>query len=147
MLPPVPNAGDTQNPHLGAALAGVAGRFPAARLAQVWLFPPRRVAAKESGLAVLVVTADEAGDERRTIWTLRYEAEAGKGGKVARTDALEEQGTVPPDRVDRIVDGVVRRLDGQGGAPDVRELEGDGEAWRALLDELGAPPAVDGVNQ
>ncbi|HEX8244377.1 MAG TPA: hypothetical protein VF541_12800, partial [Longimicrobium sp.] len=84
---------------------------------------------------------------RRTIWTLRYEAEAGKGGRVARTDALEEQGTVPPDRVDRIVEGVVRRLDGEGGAPDVRELEGDAEAWRALLDELGAPRTVDGSNQ
>lgn len=147
MLPPVPNASDTQNPHLGAALAGVAGRFPPERLAQVWLFPPRRVAAKESGLAVLVVTADDAADERRTIWTLRYEAEAGKGGKVARTDALEEQGTVPADRVDRIVDGVVRRLDGEGGPPDVRELEGDEEAWRALLEELGAPLTVDGQNR
>ena len=147
MLPPVPNARDTQNPHLGAALAAVADRFPPERLAQVWIFPPRRLAAKESGLAVLVVTADDVADERRTIWTLRYEAEAGKGGRVARTDALEEQGTVPPDRVDRIVEGVVRRLDGEGGAPDVRELEGDAEAWRALLDELGAPRTVDGSNQ
>jgi hypothetical protein len=147
MLPPVPNAGDTQNPHLGAALAAVAGRFPPRRLAQVWIFPPRRLAAKESGLAVLVVTGEDAADERRTIWTLRYEAEAEKGGRVARADALEEQGTVPPDRVDRIVEGVVRRLDGEGGAPDVRELEGDAEAWRALLEELGAPPAVDGPNQ
>ncbi len=147
MLPPVPNARDTQNPHLGAALAAVADRFPAERLAQVWIFPPRRIAARESGLAVLVVTAGEEGDERRTIWTLRYEAEAGKGGKTTRTDALEEQGTVPPDRVDRIVEGVVRRLDGVGDPPDVRELEGDADAWRALLEELGAPPPVDATNQ
>ena len=147
MLPPAPNARDTQNPNLGAALAAVADRFPAERLAQVWIFPPRRLAAKESGLAVLVVTLDDAEDDRRTIWTLRYEATAGKGGRVERTDALEEQGTVPPDRVGRIVEGVVRRLDGEGGAPDVRELEGDPEAWRALLDELGAPAPVDGMNQ
>ncbi|HEX8904856.1 MAG TPA: hypothetical protein VF771_08455 [Longimicrobiaceae bacterium] len=147
MLPPVPNEKDTQNPHLGAALAAVADRFPAETLEQVWLFPPRRLATKESGLAVLVVSAADAGDERRTIWTLRYEAEAGKGGKAARTDALEEQGTVPPDRVDRIVEGVVRRLDGAEGAPDVRELGGDPAAWRALLEEIGAPPPVDAINQ
>jgi hypothetical protein len=147
MLPPVPNQKDTQNPHLGAALAAVGGRFPAERLAQAWIFPPRRIGGKESGLAVLVVSADDPADERRTIWTLRYEAEAAKGGRVTRTDALEEQGTVPPDRVDRIVDGVVRRLDGEGDAPDVREIEGDADVWRALLEELGAPPAVDVTNQ
>lgn len=147
MLPPVPNPKDTRNPHLGAALAAVAGRFPAERLAQVWIFPPRRIGAKESGLAVLVVTADGPADERRTIWTLRYETEAAKGGRVTRADTLDEQGTVPPDRVDRIVDGVVRRLEGEGDAPDVREVGGDPEVWRALLEELGAPSPVDATNQ
>ncbi|HSU15803.1 hypothetical protein [Longimicrobium sp.] len=147
MLPPVPNAKDTQNPHLGAALARVAPLFPAERVAQVWIFPPRRVGAKESGLAVLVVTAEDPADARRTIWTLRYEAEAGKGGKMARTDTLDEQGTVPPDRVNRIVDGVVRRLEGEGDAPDVRELDGDAEAWHALLVELGSNTAVDASNR
>jgi hypothetical protein len=146
MLPPVPNEKDTQNPHLGAALAAVADRFPPERLAQVWIFPPRRVAAKECGLAVLVVRAEEPGDDRETIWTLRYELEPAKA-KVTRTDALEEQGTVPPDRVARIVDGVVRRLEGESDPPDVREMDGDPEAWAALLRELGAPAGVDAPNQ
>jgi hypothetical protein len=144
MLLPTPNEKDARNPSLGAALAAAAATIPPERVAQVWLFPPRRVAAKETGLAVLVVRADDPADGRRTIWTLGYELEA--GGKTARTDALEEQGTVPPDRVSRIVDGVLRRLDGQGDAPDVRELEGDGDAWRALLEELGAA-AVDAPNR
>jgi hypothetical protein len=79
---------------------------------------------------------------------VRYEAEAGKGGRVARTDALEEQGTVPPDRVDRIVEGVVRRLEGVGDPPDVRELGGHPAAWEELLRELGAPPPpVDSINR
>lgn len=146
MLPPVPNQKDTQNPHLGAALAAVAERFPPERLAQVWIFPPRRVAARESGLAVLVVRADQAEDDRETIWTLRYELEPDRG-TVKRTDTLDEQGTVPPDRVGRIVDGVVRRLEGEGDPPDVRELEGDPEAWAALLRELGAPGPVDAPNR
>lgn len=147
MLPPVPApADDARNPHLGAALAGAAARIAPERIAQVWLFPPRRAAAKESGLAVLVVH-DDADDARRTIWTLRYEVESGKGAKTARIDTLEEQGTVPPDRVGRIVDGVVRRLEGEGGAPDIRELDGDADAWARLLEELGADPAVDSGNR
>jgi hypothetical protein len=143
MLPPVPNVKDTQNPHLGAALGVAGGRIVPERVVQVWIFSPRQVAARETGLAVLVVSAEDEADVRRTIWTLRYEVETGKGGKSTRTDVLEEQGTVPPDRVDRIVDGVVRRLEAGSDAPDVRDTGGDAQVWRALLDELGAPATVD----
>ena len=147
MSPLPPPAPDARNPLLGAALASAAGRIPPDRVEQVWLFPPRRVGAKESGLAVLVVVAaEDEADAGRTIWTARYEAESGKGGKISSTHALEEQGTVPPDRVGRIVDGVVRRLEAESDAPDVRELDRDPEAWRALLAELGAPLPVDSAN-
>jgi hypothetical protein len=147
-LPPLaPAEPDARTPLLGAALASVADRIPPERVEQVWLFPPRRVGAKESGLAVLVVTAEEEDDdERRTIWTVRYDAETGKGGKTESTHALEEQGTVPPDRVGRIVDGVARRLEAESDAPDVRELVGDAAEWRALLVELGASLPVDASN-
>ena len=144
MLPPLPTPqdDDKRNPHLGAALAAVADRVAPASVDQVWLFPARKLAAKETGLAVLVVVpADEGGaGERRTIYTLRYEAIVEKG-KPVRADRLEEQGTVPPDRVGRIIDGVLRRLEGgEADAPDIRELRGDVGAWGELLRELGAPP-------
>ena len=146
-LPPLaPAAPDARNPLLGAALASVAGRIPPERVEQVWLFPPRRVGAKESGLAVLVVAGEDEGDDRRTIWTVRYDAETGRGGKTEAAHALEEQGTVPPDRVGRIVDGVARRLEAESDAPDVRELARDPAEWRALLAELGAPQPVDAAN-
>jgi len=144
---PAPAARDTRNPRLGAALAAVADRIAPERVEEVWLFPPRRVGAKESGLAVLVVSAEEEEtDARRTIWTVRYDAESGKGGKTSAAHALEEQGSVPPDRVARIVDGVARRLEAESDAPDVRELAGDPTAWRALLAELGTPLPVDAGN-
>ena len=146
MSPLPPPEPDARNPLLGAALASVADRIPPDRVEQVWLFPPRRVAAKESGLAVLVVTADDDAGAGRTIWTVRYEAETGKGGKVEAVHALEEQGAVPPDRVGRIVDGVARRLEAESDAPDVRELARDPVEWRALLAELGAPLPVDAAN-
>jgi hypothetical protein len=144
--PPAATGRDARNPLLGAALASVVDRIPPERVEQVWLFPPRRVGAKESGLAVLVVTGEDDADARRTIWTVRYDAATGGGGKTEAAHALEEQGTVPPDRVGRIVDGVVRRLEAESDAPDVRELAGDPAEWRALLVELGVPAPVDGGN-
>ena len=58
--------------------------------------------------------------------------------------------------IDRIQDEVAaahgflptrHRLEEQAEGPDVRETGGDPEAWRALLDELGAPPQVDATNR
>lgn len=140
MLPPLPQPEpDARNPNLGAALAAVVVRIPPERVEQVWVFPPRTIGARESGLAVLVVApADgDADPARRAIYTLRYEALAEKG-KTTRADRLEEQGTVPPDRVDRIIDGVVRRLEGDPAPPDIRDTGRDAGAWWALLEELGA---------
>lgn len=117
----------------------------------VWLFPARQLGARESGLAVLSVFAQ--GDQARrtrTIHTLHYVMEPpAPRARPVRRDELEEQGTVPLDRVDRIIEGVLRRLD-VPETPDVRETAGDPEAWRALLAELGgvpldaAPPSAAG---
>lgn len=143
------------NPALAAALTAAAERIPPEQIDGVWLFPARQLGARESGLAVLSVFA-EGDDTRRTrtIHTLHYvlEPPAPKARPV-RTDELEEQGTVPLDRVDRIIEGVLRRLD-VPETPDVRETGGDADAWAALLAELGgtaggppdrAPPAAAAV--
>lgn len=126
------------NPALAAALAAAAERIPPERVDAVWLFPARQLGARESGLAVLSVFVED--DERRrtrTIYTLHYvlEPPAPKARPV-RVDELEEQGTVPLDRIDRIIEGVLRRLD-VPETPEVRETGGDPGAWAALLAELG----------
>ena len=97
-------------------------------------------------MAVLSVLA--GGDEARrtrTIHTLRYLAEPRAKGQLARTDELAEQGTVPLDRVDRIIEGVLRRLD-VPETPDVRETGGDPDRWAELLAELGGVPAGSAVS-
>ena len=137
---------EPRDPRLAEALATAAARIPPARVEQVWLFPPRRLAARESGLAVLVVVPGDAADPRREIWTVRYDGAVEKG-KPVFTHLLEEQGTVPPDRIGRIVDGVARRLEAESDAPEVRDTGGDPEAWAALLAELGAPAPVDALNR
>lgn len=111
----------------------------------VWLFPARQLGARESGLAVLSVYAD--GDEARrtrTIHTLHYVMEPpAPRARPVRTDELREQGTVPLDRVDRIIEGVLRRLD-VPETPDVRETAGDAARWEALLAELAGVPLDPG---
>ncbi|HYW08133.1 MAG TPA: hypothetical protein VE913_14315 [Longimicrobium sp.] len=105
---------------------------------QLWTFPPRTSGARESGLAVLALFAErDARGARRVLLTLRYDAESLRGGKTRRTDALVEEGTVPAERLDRIVDGMVRRLGGGTETPEVHQVGGDVERWVRLLAHLG----------
>jgi hypothetical protein len=133
---PAPAQPERSNPNLAAALAAAADRVPSERIDQVWVFPPHPRGAKESGLAVLAAYAGEPDDPRRTIFTVQYEAESVKG-LVKRVDVVLEEGTVPRDRLDRLVDGIVRRLGGGLETPDIRDLAGSAESWAALLAELG----------
>lgn len=146
MLPPRPVADDPdRNPHLASALRGAEARVPPERVAEVTVFPRRAAGSRETGLAVLAAYAGaEGGGERRTIWTVRYEAVQQRGGRTARTEDVAEQGTVPVDRVARIVEGVVRRLDDAaqaGPQPTPHAIDGDPARWAALLADLGAGDA------
>jgi hypothetical protein len=134
------------NPLLAAALGAIAERLPPERVDAVWLFPARQLGARESGVAVISVFVE--GDEARrtrTIHTLHYVSDPQPKGPPVRTDELAEVGTVPVDRIDRIIEGVLHRLD-VPETPDVRETGGDPHAWRALLAEL-AGVVLDPTNQ
>lgn len=121
------------DPALAAALAAIAAHLPPERVDAAWLFPPRRVGARESGVAVLSAFAEDDPARRlRAIYTLHYETEPAARGPAVRRDELAEQGTVPVDRVDRILEGVLRRLD-RPETPDVRDVGGSAAAWAALL--------------
>ncbi|HEU0012510.1 MAG TPA: hypothetical protein VFQ45_02440 [Longimicrobium sp.] len=132
--PAAPGPAIARDPDLAAALAGVTERVPPEGVDQVWLFPPRQLGARQSGLAVLAAYVE--GDEsrgQRTIWTVRYVVEPPQPrARPVRTDELAEQGTVPLDRVERIIEGVLRRLD-VPETPDVRDTRGDAEKWEAVL--------------
>ena len=124
------------NPTLAAALGAIADRLPPERVDAVWLFPARQLGAKESGVAVLSSFPEGDGAGRtRTIHTLHYLSDPQPKGPPVRTDELAEVGTVPLDRIDRIIEGVLHRLD-VPETPDVRETGGDSHAWSALLAEL-----------
>ena len=112
----------------------------------MWLFSARAVGAKESGLAVLSSFPEGDGDRgTRTIHTLNYVLEPQPKGPPVRTDELAEVGTVPLDRIDRIIEGVLHRLD-VPETPDVRDTGGNVHAWTLLLAEL-AGVVLDPANQ
>lgn len=124
------------NPTLAAALRAMAERLPPERVDAVWLFSARQLGARESGLAVVSSFAEGDGARRtRTLHTLNYVSEPRPKGPPVRTDELAEVGTVPLDRIGRIIEGVLHRLD-VPETPDVRETAGDPHAWGLLLAEL-----------
>ena len=123
----------TSCPNLAAALLAAAALIPPGHVEAVWLFPARQQGVRETGLAVLSTYAEgDPGARQRTIYTLRYQAEPAQGGALERHDELAEQGTVPPDRVERIIEGVLRRLE-VPETPDVRDTDGDQARWDELL--------------
>lgn len=132
---------DGHSAALHRLLTELATRIEVETVDRVWLFPPRHVAARETGLAVLTLRpADEPRGPRR-VMTLRYEIR-GAGAAAAHSHELAEQGTAPAASVQRVIDGVLHRLGDEAQDPAVHEVDGDPARWAELLDSL-APPAVD----
>lgn len=119
-------------------LIGLHARVPLQRIDCVWLFPPRQLRGRESGLAVLALypAAGEAAD-RRQLLTLRYEAERRRGTLHLREE-LVEQGSASAERIERVVSGVLRRLGDALEAPRIVRIGGNAERWEQLLQEVAA---------
>lgn len=122
-------------------------RLDPATLDRVWIFPPLVHGRRERGLlAASRFAAPRLGepdapradgpDAPRALFTAPYTAERTGRGLTLEWN-LVEQGSAPPDRLPRVMDGVVRRADNALGDPREVELAGDPERFQALLDELG----------
>jgi hypothetical protein len=128
--------GERGDPGVAEALSR-AGRVLGEQLApalmdRLWVFPPVRRGRREHGLLVVsLLRPDDPG--RRTVVTLRYQAEeTGKG--ITFDPLLREEGEAPPDRLPRVIEGVVRRSEMEGGEPREIPVEGDPvrfEQWLA----------------
>jgi hypothetical protein len=115
----------------------VAQAIPPERIDGAWIFPARQLGPRESGLAVLsVFPEDDEARTTRTIYTVGYVLEPpALRARPVRADEVAEQGTVPVDRVGRIIEGVLRRLD-EPETPDLRDIGGDAGRWDELLASL-----------
>lgn len=131
------------------ALTDLLARVPAGFVDGLWRFPPRRKGRRESGLLAAGVFPDGGGDVERTGETMGEERSAGRrvlvtlswraeetGKGVTFESTFQEEGEAPPDRLPRVMAGVVRRMDEATGEPRYLPVAGDAEILRALLKEL-----------
>ncbi|MFO8174162.1 MAG: hypothetical protein ACQET1_04115 [Gemmatimonadota bacterium] len=133
---PVPDA-------VGRVLGLLWERLGAETVDRVWIFPPLIRGRKEYGL---VAASGLTGDpERRILYTARYSAELSGLGITFDSD-VKLEGSAPPDRLPRVMDGVVRRSDLQVGDPREISIEGDRDAFISLARAHGwdGPPDAPG---
>jgi hypothetical protein len=121
----------------GRLLALLGAQLGIALVDRVWVFPPLVRGRKEWGLvAVSRLTDDPA---RRELVTGRYSAELTGGGVVFHPEMASE-GEAPPERLPRIMDGVVRRSGLHLGLPREIEIGGDPHRFERLLLGYGPRP-------
>ena len=136
---PVPEA-------VGRALAVVWERVGPEKVDQVWIFPPLIRGRKEFGL---VAVSGFTGDpDQRILFTARYSAElTGRG--VEFDCEIRAEGAAPPDRLPRVMDGVVRRSELQLADPEEVSVRGEAESFLRLARDHGwdgppeAPPGLE----
>lgn len=113
-------------------------RLDITRVDRVWLFAPRDLNGRESGLLVISLFLDDGSAKgARELATIRYEAE-GAGKALRVTDHFTSQGSAPADRIPRLIEGVLDRLGDQREEAVVEEIGGDPERWSDLLARASA---------
>jgi hypothetical protein len=122
-------------------LVQVTATLPPERIDEVWIFPPRKAGGTESAVVVLAVLSDD--DPRRRLFTAHYIASRDRRGRLQVSHSLVEHGAAAPERIARVVSGVVRRLDDAAlAAPHGEPIHGDPDRWHELLASLRSPTPV-----
>ena len=110
----------------------MARRLGEREIDRFWVFPPLIVGRKERGLVAASCFTEEGA---RRLYTAPYSAER-TGAGLSVENGIAEEGQAPPDRLPRVMQGVVRRSEIDLGEPRMVEIAGDPEKLRALLDEF-----------
>lgn len=110
------------------------------RVDRLWIFTPHQRKARETGLIVLSLFPEDAVlGEARALLTVRYVAEQTKD-KLQLRETVTEEGWTSPERIDRVIVGVLERAGETTGDPIEERIEGGleswPEGWRQLLARL-----------
>jgi len=112
------------------------------RIDRLWIFPPRRRGRTETG--VLAAGCYLEGEtDRRLLLTLAYRAEETGTGIVFQA-ALEEEGEAPADRLQGVIEGVLRRMGGGESPPRTFLLAGDRTTFDELMGRMTSFEELDG---
>lgn len=118
---------------VASRLDALASAVPPPEIAELWVFPP--LAELESSAEFFLFTRFLEG-HRRALCSARLQREEGASAR----QVVVEHGSVPADRVPRLVQRLQRRV-GDEGQPVHRVIEGCEARWRELLE---GPPFGDG---
>jgi hypothetical protein len=111
-------------------------RFPLSELDRVWIFAAHVGKLRETGLFVVsLLPAAEQETSHRTLHTVRYRVD-GSQGKVQRVTDIAEEGRAPPERIDRVIAGVLARSGDEAGEPLLIAVEGEEAEWERGLAAL-----------
>jgi hypothetical protein len=123
-----------------ALLGRLAEQLPVETIDSLWLFPTRRASGVESTVVVISVF-DPDNEMRRRVGAVRWLVTRDRRGAATVNQEMHEYATAPADALQRVVDGVMRRLgDVTRDPPRAVDLRGDAGVWDELLREMGAPP-------
>ncbi|MGH7476019.1 MAG: hypothetical protein ACRELD_07000 [Longimicrobiales bacterium] len=113
---------------------------PPVTIHELWIFPPRRTAGTETGVLVLAIESPD--DHRFRVLTTTYTASRDKRGRLTVHHVTVEHGAADADRLQRVMQGVVRRVDESLPTlpPRAEHIGGDRDRWLATLASLRALP-------
>jgi hypothetical protein len=144
---------------LRALVERLARELTVPALDELWIFPPRQSAGIVSAVVVAsalepppaVVAGGEAtgggmaepapDPERRRVVTARYADRRDARGQGPVEETVMEHGVAPRERIARLIDGVVRRLDDELATltPRAVRIGGDPARFDELLASLADP--------
>lgn len=118
---------------LPRTLRAVEERLGSGAVDRLWVFPPLVRSRREWGL--VAAGCFEGRDARRLV-TAAYAAERTGRGLYLDVRLLDE-GVAPPDRLPRVMAGVVRRAPEPLGHPRIVDIGGEADAFDALMSDFG----------
>ena len=127
--------GKADGASLPVLLEGLAPRIDVSTIDELYVFPTRRVQGVESTVFVFSVHEPE---ERRRVITAHLRATRNKRGEPTIETKLDEHATTPPERVPRVIEGVLKRLSEDFAAtpPSHCRIDRSPERWHALIEQL-----------
>ena len=135
MTAPTWLTGKADGASLPVLLEGLTPRIDVSTIDELYLFPTRRVQGVESTVFVFSVHEPEA---RRRVITAHLRATRNKRGEPTIETKLDEHATTPPERVPRVIEGVLKRLSEDFAAtpPSHCRIDRSPERWHALIEQL-----------
>ena len=119
---------------LPALMDNLASQIDVGTIDELWVFPTQRSAGVES--TVFVLSFLEENNMRR-VMTAHFRATRNKRGEPTVEHKLNDQALAEAERIPRVIDGVLKRMDDFAAAPaSYARIDCKPERWAAVVEVL-----------